>query len=381
MITRAKKLIKQLLMFSGRLLGLSLLSKIQTLDFLREHQLAHQPENRVILPQITDAALPDAVIFSQKEAVTQPTYVWQLTTPPPALSVLPSGNVRVANTVLCTDYWNHHVLYDQFLPRRRPIVPVDSLVAPFGHPQDMIAFGGYYDFIYLVAAKLCRIRESLPDRSFDSMAVAYPLFGTFYESELLSRLGFSPDRIYDSRRYELRPKACLLGNGGDWFYPNLADIAAIRSFLAPLQPTQGQQTERTYISRAGRRRVVNEDALVAMLLRYGFTIVDDKPRSLAEQVAIYSRASLLLGPHGASFSNLIWAEPGTQIHELFTANYAPDFFLYLAQVAGLSYSASRHGKVGRMSQKQALVEDITVSVDSVERLLIGLLEQKRHPAG
>jgi capsular polysaccharide biosynthesis protein len=185
-------------------------------------------------------------------------------------------------------------------------------------------------------------------------------------------MGFRPEQIVDTRQYEIRFRRCLLGNNGHWFYPNAYDVQAIHRQLAPLiQPSL--RRNRLYISRAGRRRVLNEDKLVQMLSQYDFEYVEDKARSLGEQLSIYNRASFLIGPHGASFSNLIWSQPGTQLVELFSPNYTPNFFQYLSALTGLHYTATRQGKPDP-TQPNNLIEDMTVDVSALERHLNQLLE-------
>lgn len=380
MIARFKQIAKRLLTLSARLISMRLLSKDETITFLSRYQQAYQPAHHIALPPVYDAADPAKLIFSPKEAVAQPGYVWRVTPPVTKASILPSGTMRIAETVLCTDYWNHHVVFDRWRFAQRPVMEVDTLIAPFGHQPDadVMVFGGYYDFIYLVAAKLCRLRRTMPDSSFTRATVAYPLFGTRYEAEFLALLGFTPDRIVDSRQYEVRARTCLLGNGGDWTYPNVADVMAIREQLAPLIQHTEMKRQRTYISRAGRRRVLNEAALIPMLETYDFTIVEDQSRTLSEQVSIYNQASFIMGPHGASFSNIIWCEPGTHLFELFSPNYAPDYFLYLAQLTGLRYSAYYNGQ-SRKSRRNSISEDVSVSVSDIERSLNKLFEGEHQP--
>jgi len=66
----------------------------------------------------------------------------------------------------------------------------------------------------------------------------------------------------------------------------------------PLAPVSA---DRLYVSRrnARCRCVVNEDALVALLERYDFKVVLVEYLSFHEQVEIFHRASVVLGPHGA----------------------------------------------------------------------------------
>lgn len=369
-----------------RLAGIRLLTKAQTIDFLAPYKRSQHLENRLLLPEITDAVVPARRLFPSKEAVSLPTYSWLYQPIDPRSRLLRYGNLLTNRVLLCTDYWNHHEISGIFTLAKRPIRTVDTLVAPFGHYWDMLAFGGYYDFIFLIAAKLCRLQNALPNVDFSQTAIAYPLFNTSYEQEFLTLMGFMPTQIIDSRRIEVRAKTYVLGSGGDWFYPNLADVLAVRDRLAPLIVSSGRR-KRIYISRTGRRRVLNEAELVVMLARYDIDFIEDKPRTLAEQLSIYHNASFIIGPHGASFSNCIWCQPGTHLFELFAPDYVPDFFLYLAQLTGLRYSAYTAGTPAarRPDPAETIENDLTVSVPDLEqqlqRLFTGDPVSERHRAG
>ncbi|QJD79738.1 glycosyltransferase family 61 protein [Spirosoma rhododendri] len=360
----------------ARLLGVTFLDKNQTIDLLRPYEQVHHPANRQLLSAVPDLIDPTLQLFDEQQAESQPTHAWLFERGTQSAVQLRCGNVKIGGKVLCTDYGNESLLRDSLRPGKRTVIEVDTLVAPFGHYQDGIVFGGYYDFIYLVAAKLSRIRQSLPGGFPAGAVVAYPLFHTSYEQEFLAHLGFQPDQIFDTRQYDVRFKRCLLGSSGHWFYPNASDVRAIRNELAPLiQPSPVR--ERVYISRVGRRRVLNEDELTTMLARYDFTVIEDTPRTLREQLAIYNRASVVLGPHGASFSNLIWCQPGTQLIELFSANYVPNFFQYLSSLSDLRYAAVRQGQPDP-ARHNDLTENIQVDVSAFERGLNQLFEDEHR---
>lgn len=370
----AKHLVKQAIVFSPRLARIRLLTKAQTIAYLLPYQQLLHPENRLGLPAVVNAAVPDQRLFAAKEAVSLPVYVWLYTPTTAKHSLLRFGNLLTNRRLLCVDYWNHHEVWGALSHKKRPLREVHTLVAPFGHVWDMVAFGGYYDFIFLIAAKLCRLENALPHVDFGEAAIAYPLFNTTYEREFLALLGFKPEQIIDSREYAVRADTYVLGSGGDWFYPNRADVLAIRDRLAPLIVSSGTR-KRIYISRAGRRRVLNEVDLMTMLARYNFEFIEDKPRTLAEQLAIYKDAAFIIGPHGASFSNCIWCQPGTYLFELFAPDYVPDFFLYLAQLTGLHYAAYIAGPPPATSPDhvETIGNDLTVSVPDLERALVALL--------
>jgi capsular polysaccharide biosynthesis protein len=106
-------------------------------------------------------------------------------------------------------------------------------------------------------------------------------------------------------------------------------------------------------------------------------IIEDKKRTVSEQMAIYRNAEFIIGPHGASFSNIIWCEPGTHLMELFSPNYAPDFFLYLAKMMDMEYSAYYNDLPNKnIDYLVGLVENIQVSIPKLEACLENIFARK-----
>ncbi len=75
---------------------------------------------------------------------------------------------------------------------------------------------------------------------------------------------------------------------------------------------------RIYISRrlASRRRIVNEDALLPVLARFGFETVAMETLSMADQVAVCSEAEILVSNHGAGLTNMMFMAPGGKVMEI-----------------------------------------------------------------
>jgi Glycosyltransferase 61 len=76
-------------------------------------------------------------------------------------------------------------------------------------------------------------------------------------------------------------------------------------------PQTHTPTDRLYVTRNGARCrcVLNEDALVALLQRYGFKTVQVEKLSFREQVETFHRASVILGPHGAGLHLMGYSGP------------------------------------------------------------------------
>jgi len=55
----------------------------------------------------------------------------------------------------------------------------------------------------------------------------------------------------------------------------------------------------------------NEPEVETALLRHGFSVVYPQNYSVDEQVAMFSRARVVVGPHGAGLTNTVFAPQGS----------------------------------------------------------------------
>ena len=366
-----EKTLRKSAQFGAKWLGLDLLSKNQTKAYLADYLVATYQGNSLTLPAVMNLADPDRLVFTQTEVSTEPTRVWRYERGQKQATLLPCGVLLTDKKVLNTDYWSHDIFKGPLNRKKRTKQNTQTLIAPFSHYFDGDVFVGYYDFMFLVAAKICRIKATLSTDELANAIVSYPLVNTAYEREFMELMGFRPDQIVDSRLTSIRFENCLLGNHDNWAHQNAADVIALKTQIEEKLQVKRTVRNRVYISRAGRRRILNEEALIAMLSRYDFQIIEDKPHTIAEQCAVYKNASFIIGPHGASFTNFIWCEPGTRVVELFSTKYAPDYFLYLAELTGLRYSAYCQGDISSLDM-ETIGDDIVVSIPDLERCLIGL---------
>ncbi|GAB3947425.1 hypothetical protein GCM10028805_19660 [Spirosoma harenae] len=372
MVQKIKHLLSRLASAFLRLIGIAVLTKDQTETFLKPYLIASNPATRLQLPAVPNALDPTRLIFSPIEIMTLPSYVWSYPHNGQTLKQLPYGSWLVSTQLLCTNFGDNHLLKNlKSWQGRKPYI-AKTAIAPWSNYIDGVAYGGYYDFMMLVAAQLCRIKDALSDTEFITSIVSYPLFNTSYEQEFLALIGLSSERIIDSRVQAVRAERIILGNNGHWFYPNIADILSLRKHIESQLKFERKTRNRIYISRSGRRCLANEQELRSLLDKYHFVYIEDRPRSIAEQVDIYKNASFIIGPHGASFTNIIWCEPDTQLLELFSPNYVSVHFRYLAAIMQMRYAAYYQGNP-KENQFAALEENIYVSVPELEKYLIGLL--------
>lgn len=215
---------------------------------------------------------------------------------------------------------------------KRSGIHIPKAIALWSHP-----WMGYYHWLIDVLPKVCLMQESL-GADLGGATLCYPRWFPTLEDESLSLLGLAGSRVIDTPKvggvsadtvaaYRL-PGWYEIPKGTGLFRERLISFAA------------SGMGKRLYISRSGRRRVSNEAEIREFLAGREFTIVEDRPRSLREQISLFYNAEVVVGPHGAALANLLWCRPGSLVVELANESYYPPFYKNLASYCGL-----RHGAV------------------------------------
>jgi Glycosyltransferase 61 len=201
---------------------------------------------------------------------------------------------------------------------------------------------GYYHWLIDVAPKITAIQASMGGNPGDLRWV-FPRTGEAYESEILGMLGVSECQVIDSHGYHsVRVDSVRMVALPGWFHIQPA-AALLRERLLPFG---GHGVgDRIYLKRKGRRICLNENEVVRFLATKGFTMVEDEPRTVAEQIGIFRNARIIIAPHGAALSNLLWCLPGSTVIECFADGYCPEYYENLASFSGLHYSC-----VGKTAQ-------------------------------
>ena len=179
------------------------------------------------------------------------------------------------------------------------------------------------------------------------------LFGhhiTGFHFESFAKIGLDPDRLHYVEFLSRRPVGDLTVFHRPQTQMPMAQLMSgvvpaitakraewLRSIFSP--PEQKKGTKRIYISRAGapHRSLSNEAQVLAMLEQRGFQSYPLGSMSMADQAALFSQAEIAIGPHGAGFTNMVFAPRSAKILELIPNQDLPPYFLGIAQAVGLDH--------------------------------------------
>jgi capsular polysaccharide biosynthesis protein len=142
---------------------------------------------------------------------------------------------------------------------------------------------------------------------------------------------------------------------GDWIpqpgAPVIETITALKRGL--LANTEIKSAERIYVSRrrlVSFREMSNEEEIEAALAPLGFAIIYPQDLTFDQQVAIFSRARVVVGQHGAGLTNAAFASPGCLVIDVFPGHWSTRWMLRLTQLFGHHYLPVTYANDPALSQ-------------------------------
>jgi capsular polysaccharide biosynthesis protein len=157
-----------------------------------------------------------------------------------------------------------------------------------------------------------------------------------------------------------------------------ATITALKTLFAPqIAEAQTRPRLKLFVSRADAtsRLVMNEDAAFARLAPMGFTRVTLGGRSVAEQARLFAQAEIVVGPHGAALSNLVFCTPGTRVVEIHYPRYTLGLYWQMAERFGLRYGAVRGIAIPGDTESNPRKSSMTVDAEATAAYVAAMLRE------
>jgi len=112
----------------------------------------------------------------------------------------------------------------------------------------------------------------------------------------------------------------------------------LQYYKLPTNPKKG--VEKIYISRSNSpdRKVLNEDAVFKFLKQQGFKKYYLEELTFEEQVRLFSKADIIVAPHGAGLTNILWAPKTTKVFEIMSKNYPRSDYFQISNALGIKYA-------------------------------------------
>lgn len=234
----------------------------------------------------------------------------------------------------------------------------------------------YYHFLLDLLPRYGVFREAMPGTVPDAY---YLNRRRGYQQQLLGMIGLDGVPSIEPHKHSAVRASTLLVPS----IPNLELMAPhwtttwLRTNLPPKE-LHGRP-RRLYITRGNvrnTRRLTNEPELLEKLAPLGFTVFDPGAHSVQEQIDHFSAAEVIVAPHGAALSNLVFCSPGVRVLELFAPKYVnPCYWAIADNIEGSTYRYVVCGEDPRGPGKpmQGVLTDIVADIPTVLAELDALL--------
>lgn len=126
------------------------------------------------------------------------------------------------------------------------------------------------------------------------------------------------------------------------YNPSVRNLSWLRDRMRSNIPDSGTNLDtpnKVYISRQGAsrgRKVVNQNQLEWVLEKYGFETYKLETLPFKQQLEIFYKSDVIMGPHGAGLVNMIFADEPIII-ELFPESVIQPYFYFLADMFEFDY--------------------------------------------
>ncbi|MBF0296087.1 MAG: DUF563 domain-containing protein [Magnetococcales bacterium] len=211
--------------------------------------------------------------------------------------------------------------------------------------------------------------EAMPELADIPLILRAPLLP--FQLETLQALGIDPGRI--------RLFSGKLLRVGTLLFPSVIspenyaaiNVAWLRQRLLPAFgiDTTRPATELLFLSRErmeGRPpRMVNEDAVVAMLTARGFRVVYPEQMSVGEQLALFNSARVIVAPFGSGGTNIVFSQPGATLIELMSPSFPQFINMYYTSLNSCHYGCLMSAIVDGME----MIVDVDALARVVDRVL------------
>lgn len=218
------------------------------------------------------------------------------------------------------------------------VIPYDCIPAPSSQPSNSsISTFAHHDEVFVISQRwgegyFHRMIENIPRTAlFLDFLRKYPKIKILARDnserllEILETLGLSRDRVITGW---IRADIAYVPRTTSCGIPNMLELQFFqhynRQFIARnlLVEKYIKRSNLILIIRSGRRRFTNYPLIEQLLnktsMEFGFKFVlfrDNPPPSLKETMIMFSMASIVVAPHGAGLSNLVFGRPGTLVIE------------------------------------------------------------------
>ena len=206
----------------------------------------------------------------------------------------------------------------------------------------------YFHFLFDIITRLKLCKEKYPLDNIDHFYVP----GTYnWQKKILKIFGIENDRLINSQINRHIEADKILAVDHPWYYkgnihdevqnlPSWAILWLRNKFIN--MATKFNCNDKIFIDRSESQfkhcQFQNNKEIITFLNSKGFTSYKIGQLDFFEQIYLFNNAKIIIGPHGAAFSNIIFCKPKTNIIEILPETHPSKKCVRLSKVLNLNHN-------------------------------------------
>ena len=110
----------------------------------------------------------------------------------------------------------------------------------------------------------------------------------------------------------------------------------------------------------------NEDEITSYLKQKGFTKYKLESLSFFQQIYLFKNAKIIIGAHGAGFTNLTFSNNGVKVIEIRPKNNPNTVYRRLSEINKLDYNLIETSPLSETLNQKG---DIFINIESIEKII------------
>ena len=200
-----------------------------------------------------------------------------------------------------------------------------------------------------------------------------------FQKQTLSILNIEEDKILNSDLYRHIQASELIVVDHPWYHKGfiLDQVEFLPSWIIHWLKNvylkyakKFDNNEKIYIDRTESKfnhcQIQNDNEIFNFLKEQGFSKYKVGELSFFEQIYLFNNAKIIIGAHGAAFTNLAFCKPNTKIIEIRPSTQSNNNYKRISQISNLNY---RLIKTKELDENQKKFGDIYLSIKKLEHCI------------
>ena len=205
----------------------------------------------------------------------------------------------------------------------------------------------YFHFIFDLIPKIYLLKKLLPIESIDYFYV--PKI-TEWQKRIYSIFNIDVKKLIDSDKFRHIQGDLIIAVSHPWYFKsdfqsetkNIPEwiVSYNRNKFLPLMK-KFDNNKKIFLDRSSSKynhcQIVNFSEISNILMNKGFTKYNVENLDFEKQIYLFNQASVIIGAHGAAFTNLLFCKPRTKIIEIIPSSHESKKCKRISEILNLDY--------------------------------------------